>query len=197
MSSSQEIINLARENNGVLTTAMVAEAGLSRGSLGYLVDKGDLEYTARGVYTLPDAWEDEFVTLQSRYKRGIYSLDTALFLCGLTDQTPAKFHMTFPSTYNLGHPKRDGIQCSGAREPLYSLGIVEAVTPGGNKVRAYCAERTLCDILRPGKHVDIQVVTGAFRSYVTSKNKDIPLLSEYAQVVRVEDRLRPYLEVLL
>ena len=197
MNDSQRILDLVRQNNGVITTAMIVEEGFSRGSLKYLADTGKLERVSRGVYTLPEAWEDEFVNIQSRYKRGVFSLETALFVCDLTDRTPAKFYMTFPSTYNLTNPKRDGIVCKGMREPLYSLGITELITPGGNKVKSYCAERTLCDILKPRNRTDVQVVTDALKRYAFQKEKNIPLLSEYAKAVHVEDKLRSYLEVLL
>lgn len=197
MKYSQEILKLAKENNGIITTAMVVRAGFPRGSLKYLADTGKLDHASRGVYTLPEAWEDEFVNIQSRYKRGIFSLDTALFLCDLTDRTPVKYHMTFPGTYNLSGPKGDGILCRGSREPLYSMGIEEMTTPGGNIVRAYGDERTLCDILRERNHTDVQVITDAFKRYTARRKKNIPLLSEYAKALRVEKRLRSYLEVLV
>ena len=197
MTDSKQILELAKQNNGVITTAMVVNAGFSRGSLKYLSDIGSLERASRGVYTLPEVWEDEFVNIQSRYKRGIYSLDTALFLCDLTDRTPAKFHMTFPGTYNLSNPKQEGILCCGSKEPFYSLGVTNLTTPGGNKVRCYSAERTLCDILKPRNHTDVQVVADAYKRYAARKEKSIPLLSEYARTLKVEEKLRSYLEVLL
>ena len=64
-------------------------------------------------------------------------------------------------------------------------------------VSAYSVERTLCDILRPHSRVDIQIVTEAFKHYATKSNKNIPILSEYATILKVEARLRSYLEVLL
>ena len=197
MKHSREILNLAKHNNGVITTAMVVAAGFPRGSLKYLVDIRKLEKASRGVYTLPEVWEDEFVNLQSRFKRGVFSLGTALFLCNLTDRTPGKFHMTFPSTYNQAGPKEAGILCSGSKEPLYSLGIEDLTTPGGNVVRAYSAERTLCDILKPRNHTDMQIVTDAFKKYAARRKKNIPLLSEYSRALKVENKLRSYMEVLL
>ena len=197
MTESKRILELANQNNGMVTTAMVVGSGLSRGSLKYLADRGYMERTSRGVYILPQNWEDEFVNMQNRYKRGIYSLGTALFLCDLTDRTPGRFHMTFPSTYNLSNPKKVGIICNGAKEPLYSLGVTELTTPGGNIVRGYSAERTLCDILRARSHTDIQIVTDAFKRYSARKERNIPLLSEYAKALRVEDKVRSYLEMLL
>ena len=197
MNYSQKILKIAQQNNRIITTEMVTAIGIPRGSLKYLADRGELERTSRGVYTVPGVWEDEFVNLQSRYKRGIFSLSTALFLCDLTDRTPEKYHMTFPGTYNLSGPKAEGILCCSAKEPFYSLGIEKMLTPGGNAVRAYSAERTLCDILRTKNHTDIQIVSEAFKRYVADKKKNIPMLSEYARLLKVEEKLRSYLEVLL
>ena len=171
MDSTTKIIELASQNNGIVTAAMISSAGISRGSLKYLADTGRLDQVSRGVYTLPEVWED--------------------------DRTPHKFHMAFPYGYNTSSPKAAGILCSCKKEPYYSLGIALVDTPAGNTVRAYNAEKTLCEILKPISHTDIQIITDAFKRYAGRKDKNIPLLSEYAHQLRVEKRLRPYLEVLL
>ena len=197
MAASESLLALAGENGGILTTAAAKAAGYHGGSLKYLVKRGRLCRAARGGYTLPEAWDDEFVNLQSRYKRGIFSLDTALFLCNLTDRTPHHFHMTFPQGYNLTRPKADGVHCNVASASIYPIGIVELKTPSGILVRSYGAERTLCDILRPRNHTDIQIVTTAFKQYAKQSEKNIPLLSAYAECLHVQEKVRSYLEVLL
>lgn len=197
MGATEEIIKMAKENNGTVTTAMVVAAGFSRGNIKYLVDKGMIEKSTRGVYILPEVWEDEIFNMQNRFKKGIYSHETALFLWDLTDRTPNRYHMTFPTNYNLTKPKKENIRCAQCKNVLYDLGITEVITPGGNKVRAYSVERTLCDILRPHGHVDIQIVTEVFKRYAVRRDKNIPLLSKYAKTFKVEKRLRAYLEVLL
>lgn len=197
MSKSKNILDIAEKNNGIVTASMVAEAGISPGNLKHLYDSGSLERVSRGVYSLPDAWNDEFVEIQSRYKRGIFSLGTALFLLDLTDRTPNRFEMTFPATYNLSRPKAEGIKCSGTKEPFYSMGVVELKTPGGHSVKSYNAEKTLCDILRPHNGVAIEIITGAFKTYSLTKTKDLHMLSQYAKELHVEDKVRSYLEVLL
>ena len=80
MNVSDKIIQLAKENNGVVTTTEI--------------------------------WEDEFVNLQARFKKGIFSNETALFLWDLTDRTPNRHDMTFPHNYNLTNVKNEGINCS-------------------------------------------------------------------------------------
>jgi len=193
----EEIIRMAKENNGTVTTAMVVAAGFSRGNIKYLVEKGMIEKSTRGVYILPEVWDDEIFNLRNRFKRGIYSHETALFLWDLTDRTPNGYHMTFPMNYNLTKPKEENIRCMQCKKELYDLGIAEVTTPGGNIVKAYSVERTLCDILRTRSRVDIQIVTEAFKRFATRTDKNIPILSEYAKILKVEKKLRSYLEVLL
>lgn len=197
MGATKEIIKMAKENHGTVTTAMVVAAGFSRGNLTYLVDKGMIDKSARGVYILPEVWDDEIFNMQNRFKRGIFSHETALFLWDLTDRTPNRYHMTFPINYNLTKPKEENIRCVQCKNELYDFGITEVTTLGGNTVRAYHAERTLCDVLRTRSNVDIQIVAEAFKRYATRADRNIPVLSECARRLKVEKRLRAYLEVLL
>ena len=197
MTVMEQIIKLAKNNNGIVTSEMVRNANISRGNLKYMADKGYLEKTARGVYILPEIWEDEFINLQSRFKKGIFSNETALFLLDMTDRTPNYYCMTFPSNYNLSNPKKESIHCFRANKELYDLGVVLLKTPNGNTVRTYGIERTLCDILKPTNCIDIQIISEAFKRYTCAKEKNIPLLSEYAKKLKVENRLRNYLELLL
>jgi len=197
MGATEDIMKMAKENNSTVTTAMVVAAGISRGNLKYLVEKGFLEKSARGVYILPEVRDDEIFNLQSRFKRGIFSHETALFLWDLTDRTPNVYAMTFPATYNLTKPKEAKVSCSQCKVEWHEIGVAEAKTPGGNIVKAYNRERTLCDILRPNSSADIQIVSESFKRYAAGKNKNIPLLSEYSKIFKVEARLRAYLEVLL
>lgn len=197
MNCTYYIMDMAQKNNGMVTARMVSQAGIARGSLAHLEKTGRLQRVERGVYVLPEVLEDELFALQSRFARGVFSLGTALFLHGLSDRTPAAWHMAFPATYNLSGPKAVGIICHGSSAALYGLGVESVRTPGGHMVRAYCAERSICDALRPVNHVDTQTALDALKGYLARAGRDMPLLSEYARATGVEGRLRPYLEALL
>lgn len=197
MNVSDKIIQLAKYNNGVLTTAVLSEKGILRGNLKKLADDGKLEKTARGVYILPEIREDEFVNLQTRFKKGIFSNETALFLWDLTDRTPIRYAMTFPHSYNLTNAKNEGISCSRVKAEWYLEGMIKIESPRGNKITAYNMERTLCDVLRKRGGVDTGVVTEAFKRYAVRRDKNIPLLSEYAKKFHVEGKVGRYLEVLI
>lgn len=197
MTSKDVIMQMVHENKGTITTEQVSKAGLSRGSLKYLADKGLLIRSARGVYILPEIWEDELFNLQTRFKKGIFSQETALFLFDLTDRTPSRYHMTFPLGYNTTSLNPENVKYCRVKNDIYELGVTTAKTPVNNWVRAYGIERTLCDILKGRNHVDIQIISDVFKRYARSKDKNIPLLSEYAKILRVEKKIRSYLEVLI
>lgn len=197
MNVSDQIIQIAKENNGVITTADITERGILRGNLKNLVDSGKLEKTARGVYILPEIWEDEFISLQARFRKGVFSHETALFLWDLTDRTPSRYDMTFPETYNLTNAKKEGISASTVKKEWHDIGITQLKSPGGNTIVAYNMERTLCDILRKRSTVDTGVISEAYKRYAARKDKNIPLLSEYAKKFHVEEKVRRYLEVLI
>src|SRR5659263_227645 len=46
-------------NNGIVTTTQVTEAGIPRRCLSAMVESGAIYRVTRGIYALPDAWEDE------------------------------------------------------------------------------------------------------------------------------------------
>ncbi|MFZ3171029.1 MAG: type IV toxin-antitoxin system AbiEi family antitoxin domain-containing protein [Carboxydocellales bacterium] len=197
MTYSEQILKLAHDNNGVVTSAQVTKAGISREHLRVLVEKGLLERSERGVYLVPTVFDDEMFNLQMRFKRGIFSHETALFLLDLSDRTPIKYSMTFPLGYNTTALNTENVKYYRVKDEIYEIGIMSIMSPGGNPIRIYNSERTLCDILKGRSSTEIQIVTDAFKHYTRLNKKDIPLLSKYAKLFRVEKKLRSYLEVLL
>ena len=170
--------------------------GLHRSILQELVENGELYRFGRGLYVRSNAWEDDFYLLQRKYGRGIYSHDTALYLLGYSDRTPAQYTMTFPKGYNSPSLKQESINIKRVVPENYSFGVIELKSPCGNPIRVYDLERTLCDILR-GSGSDIQIVSAAMKKYATSKEKDIHKLMQYAAQLRVKPKVLRYMEVLL
>lgn len=182
--------------DGTITAEQVTAAGLHRSILQELVEKRELYRFGRGLYVRSSAWEDEVYLLQRKYGRGIYSHDTALYLLGYSDRTPARYTMTFPKGYNSPSLKQESINIKRVVPENYSFGILELKSPCGNPIRVYELERTLCDILR-GSGSDIQIVSAAMKKYAASKEKDIHKLMKYAEQLRVKPKVLRYMEVLL
>ena len=150
----------------------------------------------RGLYVQSNAWEDDFYLLQQKYGRGIYSHDTALYLLGYSDRTPARYTMTFPKGYNAPSLKQEDLIVKRVIPENYNFGIIKIQSPSGNPICVYDLERTLCDILR-GSGSDIQIVGAAMKRYAASKDKDIHKLMQYAEQLRVKPKVLRYMEILL
>lgn len=193
----QAIVNLAQENGGMVTTAQVVSTGIPRARITDMVKAGELERVQRGVYCLADAWEDEFLAAQLRFPKGVFSDNTALYLHSYTDRTPFQLTMTFPRSYRATKAREAGIEVRTCADDVLDLGLTTVKTSYGNEVRAYDLERTLCDIVRGQRVVDVQMVNPAMKQYVRSSEKNIQKLLAYARALGVEKKIRNYLEVLL
>ena len=92
MTDLDSLKKLVREN-GYLYTKDVTNAGIRREQLKKYLDEGSLIRESRGIYSFADSMNDEFVLLQSRCKKGIFSYGTALYFHGLSDRFNADdFH---------------------------------------------------------------------------------------------------------
>ena len=190
-------MNLLSARGGRITAKEASLAGIHRMFLKQLADAGQIVRVARGVYQLVSAQEDELLNLQHRCPMGIFSCETALFLHSLTERAPFVWTMTFKGFYHSYSLAKNGIVVKHSSKNLYPLEIVEVKTPLGNIVRAYSAERTLCEIMTAKVAADIQTITYAIKTYVGSKEKNIPKLMQLAKTFHVEKKIRAYLEVLL
>nr|WP_076389179.1 type IV toxin-antitoxin system AbiEi family antitoxin domain-containing protein [Vaginimicrobium propionicum] len=193
----QTLVNLATGDNGYVTSAQVTAAGIPRRKLAEAINAGQLMQVDRGLYALPETWEDPFYVAQHRFSRGVFSDDSALFLHGMTDRAPFSFTMTFPRSYNATAARAAQIVCRSCADDVLDLGLSEAVTVYGNTVKAYNLERTLCDLVRGQRVVDSQVFTPAMRTYMKSPERNPTKLVDYARRLNVERKIRTYLEVLL
>lgn len=187
---------MSKSTSGIISTQEIFAENISRETLNKFIQNGELTKFGRGLYTINSAWEDDFFSLQQKYSKGIYSHDTALYLLGYSDRTPGIYTMTFLKGYNSPSIKQENIKVIRVISENYDLGVIEIQSPSNNPIRIYNLERTLCDILR-GKGCDIQIVNAAMKKYAKSKDKNINLLIQYAEQLKVKGKILRYMEVLL
>lgn len=192
-----EIQEILKNNNGIVTTTQITEAGIPRRCLSSMVDSGVIYRVDRGIYALPETWEDELFFMQYRFSKGVFSHETALYLHGMTDRTPIRYTMTFPFGYNTSNVKKNNIIAKSSSKDTYELGIITMSSPAGNPINVYDIERTLCDIVKGRHRSDIQVINQAMKTYAGSMDKDIAKLMSYADQFRVKPKILRYMEVLL
>lgn len=194
MKYEEKIAELLENNNGIILTSDLVNINIPRQYLTILKNKGIIDRVSRGIYIQKDKIEDEFYLLQSRFKKGIFSHNTALYFHALTDRTPYKVDMTFSDNYRL---KNDSIMSHYVKEEFYEIGKIEIKSPKGFYISIYNKERTICDIIKSRNKMDSQIVLGAIKMYAKDKNKNLILLSKYAKIFRIEKTLKQYMEVLI
>lgn len=197
MKINDVIEDAIKKSNNLITTEQVLKLGFSRALLTKYVKAGILERINHGVYALPDTLQDDMYVLMLHSKKIVFSHDSALFLNHLSDRTPFKHDITIPSDASLPHTIKDTCNCFYIKPELHGLGMIERKTTFGNVVRCYNAERTVCDFLRSRNRCDEEMVISAIRNYALSSHKNLNLLADYSEHLKVQKELKRYMEVLL
>ena len=189
------VYNYIKNNHGVITFRDMEELNFSYQQLNQLVSKGKVESIERGIYHLPDTYIDDYFSLQYRFPKGIYSLETALWLHGLSLTIPFNMTMSFPYGTNTKNIKEADI-CPIILRSHYSEGIIEIERLPGQFIKVYEIERVLVECLRPVHQVDLQIIAPAFKKYFQQNQIHLHKLFYYAQLFKVTDKLQSYTEVL-
>lgn len=196
MTKYDQILAIAKENNGVFTGEMVKKAGIPSIYISNLLKREQISKIASGVYVFHFADEDSMYFFQLRYPRGVFSFGSALWLHGLSETIPEVLDVTFPKGYNPYRLRGQSIQTHFATQDYYGIGQVSIKNFFGNPVITYDAERTLCDITRNRKAVDHEMFVNAFKMYKEKPYRDFLKLRDYAAKFRILPEIENILEVL-
>ena len=192
----EKIIQIANENNGIVTSSDVTELGISRMVLKYLVEQNKLIKLDRGVYGLPQTRKDIYFDEQNRYKKGIYFSLSALYLLGYIDESIDKLYLAFPQTYNTTKAKNRGIICMNQAPSNYEVGAIEIKTPQNNIVRVYCIERTLCELIRDNE-IPKSIIKQSFIKYFRNSDANIDKLKAFAKMFNCENKINTIIDLLI
>jgi predicted transcriptional regulator of viral defense system len=179
---------------GLILSSQADEHSIPRNYLSLLIRKNRLVRIARGVYLARDARDDEMFRLQARYGKGIFSHRSALHLHGLMPHSPNWLTMTFPNFYHADSLREEEVEVYYVDKNTHQLGMIEMSTTYGRPVRVYDPERTICDLIRNRNRMQAGILTEALHLYVKRKDKNVPLLLEYARSFRVEKIVRRYVD---
>ena len=192
-----KVRGILKDQNGILLTSDLAKLGIPRTYLSILVKNGEIRRISRGVYSATGSMVDEMAYIQARYKRAIFSHETALYLLGLTDRTPLYYSVTVPAGYNASTLKASAAKVYFVNRGLCLLGLITTKSPHGNDIKTFNLERTICDVLRSRNQMDVQFVNEALKKYVVHQDRNIDQLYTYAKQFRIQKIVREYIEVLL
>ncbi|MCH3918810.1 MAG: type IV toxin-antitoxin system AbiEi family antitoxin domain-containing protein [Spirochaetia bacterium] len=188
---------LSANNNGIISANAAENAGISRAMLSLMSIDGRIERVSKGIYMLPDSIPDELYILSLYSKNIVFSHETALFLHGITERTPAFNSFTLPNGKRRSSALSKKCKIHHVKDEYFNIGKTTIKTFQGNEVPCYDLERTVCDIIRDKNKLDPETYLTSIKMYAISKNKDLTKLSSYAEKMGLVKKVRRALEVLL
>jgi predicted transcriptional regulator of viral defense system len=203
--TQQSILDLAR-TRGLLRPLDLAAHGLPRVSLTRLVRQGRLARVGRGLYALPDREVSEHAALAEvarMYPRAVVCLLSALRFHDITTQAPFEVWLAIPN--KARPPRLDSLHLSGPlRIVRFSeAGLTEGVEEhliGGVPVRITGVARTVADCFKYRNKIGLDVALEALKDVLgrdgQGRRAGIDEIWRYAQLGRVANVMRPYLESL-
>ena len=186
------------EHAGFIRPRDLEQRRIPRIYLQRLVARGELVKHGRGIYGLPDSDVTEHHSLAQACKRvphGVVCLLTALRYHGLTTQTPFEIWMALDRSAwapRVKEPKLHVVRFSGT---AMTAGI-EKATIEGVSVSVYGVAKTVADCFKYRNKIGLDVAMEALRDAWRQKHCTMDELWRYAEICRVANVMRPYLEML-
>lgn len=191
----EQVLALA-SNTSLLRARDVAALSLPTIILSRLVHDGRLRRVARGVYARPDQPFSEDISLAEvalRVPRGVICLLSALRIHGLGTQAPHQVWLAIPQnspTPRVERPSLRAVRMSGS---ALTEGV-ESTRIDGVDVPVFNAAKTIADCFKYRNKIGVDVALEALRDGWAHRKVSMDELSHYADIDRVSNVMRPYME---
>lgn len=187
------------QKSGFVRARELKQAGLRSTELGKLVSQGELIRLERGVYTSagrPVSEHDSIAVVAIKYPRAVFCLLTALRIHYLTTQSPHEVWVAIDIKARapaLDYP------------PLRIMRFSGAALHEGNEQRSMDSivqlsvtsiEKTITDCFKFRNKIGVDIAIEALRQAWEEKRINMDELWRCAQICRVHNVMRPYLEIL-
>jgi predicted transcriptional regulator of viral defense system len=190
------------QRQGVLRARDLDSCGIARSTLQELRDRGLLLHVGRGLYLPADAVISEYQTLievARRVPHGVVCLLSALRFHEIGTQEPPVLWLCIESRTRapkLDYPLLEIVRQSGQ---AWIEGVEEHLLPIGEAqvaVRITSPAKTIADCFKFRSRVGLDVALEALRDGLRQKKVTHRELWQYANVDRVSNVMRPYLEAM-
>ena len=197
MTKTQQVLEIARDV-GVIRAKDMAARGIHPSVLQHLAQQGLLIRSGRGLYTSVEAEITEHHSLVEAVKRvpnGVICLLSALSFYELTSQAPFEVWMAIAQKARRPKDRLLPFRIVYMSGSALDLGIEEHQIEGIT-VRVYCIAKTVADCFKYRNKIGLDVALEALRECWLKRRCSIDEIGRYARFCRVENVMRPYLEIL-
>jgi len=196
-SPRERVLRLAK-SQGILRPQDLKQIDVPREYLRRLRDEGVLEQPARGLYVIANSKPTEHQSLVEVCKRvpqGVICLVSALQFHELTTQLAHEVWIALPT--KAWAPTFDSPRLRIVRYSPATLAFgVEERRIGGVVVRVFDPAKTVADCFKFRNKIGLDVALEALRDAIKQRKATRDEIWKAAQVCRVANVIRPYLESL-
>ena len=200
---------------GVLRASDIRRQGIHDAVLTRLVKRGEIQRAARGVYVsagIEPSDRLEFAVAKVRVPHGVVCLLSALAFHELTTQLPREVWMAVDWTPVLrkgewppirftrysGVAFREGRMMHAISPTQEALAEILGMRPGspseGISVSVYSPAKTVADCFKFRNKIGLDVAMEALRDALQKRKATRDEIWHYAEICRVQNVIRPYLE---
>lgn len=175
------------------------DKGLSYYKINQLVKQGILIKLNKNYYenTNFDGEESDFYYAYAYVPNGVICLLSAAVYYNLSTYRPDAIDIAIPRKARVSTlPEWPELKIYYFTDERFSAGA-EIIEVGKNKFRIYDVEKTVVDIVFYREKIGIEETKEVLSNYLHRKDRNLNKLIRYAEMLKCEDTINKYLEVLI
>lgn len=189
------IINTIELRGGYITTRETRNRGEYE-LLRRAADEGSVVRLRNGIYVEMSALANNMIDVERIVPRGVLCLYSAFAHYGLSTQVPSATCIAIEAKRKVRLPEYPPIDLYFWKKENLEFGITQK-SISGYDVLITDMERTVCDAVKYRNKIGLDVCGEVINNYLKKEKRNITLLHEYAQKLRVKNILTTYLETRL
>ncbi len=194
MSKKSILLEVFKENGGVLKTSELNQLGFSSRQIKRLIEKGCITRIKQGFYELVTHTYPEEVVISRLFPHAVIFLESALMFYGYTDRIPSAWQIAVDrdsekNQYKIDYPIIDVFYMESN---LLRLGV-ESNKVEDVDVKIFNRDRTICDVLRYENKLEKETFTKAIQRYTNDPNINVKRLLEYSEILNIKNKVKTYI----
>ena len=157
---------------------------------------GETVRVKRGVYATAEQLADTMIDIQAIVPGGVLCLFSAWNVHGLTTSLPQAFHVAVKRGRRITLPVFPKVELHHITDTMFEIGVEEQIV-SGYRIHIYNRERCVCDAVKFRNKVGMDVCAEVVNNYLVQPDRNLSLLFDYADKLRVRKILEQYIALKL
>lgn len=187
------------KHGGILKTIDLQNIGINSRKIKKLVEDNVIRRVKQGYYEQNEVIYPEEVLIAKLFPDAVIYLESALNYYGYTDRIPREWQIAVDKDREktqykkLIYPK---IKPFYIEKENLEIGL-DSIELGGEKIKIFNRDRTICDVLRYKNKIEKEVFNKAIQNYLKDPKKNITKLYKYSKKLKVLSKVETYIGVWL